>query len=399
MMPQNLATWFLENQARITFSLLTLLTLSHTFLSWVRPYTSQLVSLSGYNPRTGKYAISSGDLCLVAFLAMLLTGLRAGAIDGVLRPLGRRWGISKQRASIRFAEQAWLVIFSVVSGPIGFWLYRSSSYYLGMEELWTGWPDRELGGLMKGYFLVQLAFWIQQIMVVHIEKRRSDHWQMVVHHVVTVMLVGGSYAYHQTRVGNLIMVLMDTVEVFLSLAKCLKYLGLRTACNATFGTFMAWWFIARHALFLRICWSIYTELPRIIPSACYIGGADDLGGPFPVPDSGWSHLIEPLYKPSGVICWDGTVRWAFLYCLLFLQALLMIWFVLILRAARGLLNGKSVEDERSGDEGTTKPGEGEVVGGSDCMGKRGTAATRRDSGPNHSGRKPRVTSSSGVADS
>lgn len=104
----------------ITFSLLTLLTLSHTFLSWVRPYTSQLVSLSGYNPRTGKYAISSGDLCLVAFLAMLLTGLRAGAIDGVLRPLGRRWGISKHMASIRFAEQAWLVIFSVVSGPIGF---------------------------------------------------------------------------------------------------------------------------------------------------------------------------------------------------------------------------------------------------------------------------------------
>lgn len=162
---------------------------------------------------------------------------------------------------------------------------------------------------------------------------------------------------------------------------------------------MAWWFIARHALFLCICWSIYTELPRIIPSACYIGGADDLGGPFPVPDSGWSHLIEPLYKPSGVICWDGTVLWAFLYCLLFLQALLMIWFALILRVAMGLLNGKSVEDERSGDEATTEAGEGEVDGGSNGMGTRRTAATRRPSGPKDSGRKPRVTNSIGFADS
>ena len=55
--------------------------------------------------------------------------------------------------------------------------------------------------------------------VVNIEKRRSDHWQMVWHHVVTVMLVGGSYAYHQTKVGNLIMVLMDTVELFLPVSR------------------------------------------------------------------------------------------------------------------------------------------------------------------------------------
>ncbi|PWI64978.1 hypothetical protein PCL_08337 [Purpureocillium lilacinum] len=357
---QGLTTWFLEKQTRITLNLLTLLSLLHIYLPWARPYTSQFFTLSAYNPTTGKYATSSGDLCFVTFFVVVSTGLRASAIDRVLRPLGRRWGISKQRAAVRFAEQAWL------------WLYSSSSYYLRMEALWTGWLDRELSGLMKAYFLTQLAFWIQQMMMVHVEKRRSDHWQMVLHQIVTILLVGGSYAYHQTKVGHLIMVLMDTVELFLPLAKCLKYLELRMACDVAFGVFMAWWSVARHILFIRICWSIYAELPRVVPSGCYVGEANDLRGPLPVPDNGWSHLIEPLYNPAGIICWDDAVRWAVLYCLLLLQALLVMWFTLILRVAKGLLNGKTVEDQRSDDEGAIEVGVGEVEDGkgeAECVGE------------------------------
>lgn len=82
-----------------------------------------------------------------------------------------------------------------------------------MQELWTDWPQRELDGLMKGYMLVQWSFWIQQIFVIHIEARRKDHWQMLSHHIVTIALISASYAYHQTRVGNLIMVQMDIIDL------------------------------------------------------------------------------------------------------------------------------------------------------------------------------------------
>lgn len=82
-----------------------------------------------------------------------------------------------------------------------------------MEELWTDWPQRELDGLMKGYMLGQWSFWIQQVLVINIEDRRKDHWQMLAHHFVTIALVSASYAYHQTRVGNLILVLMDVVDL------------------------------------------------------------------------------------------------------------------------------------------------------------------------------------------
>lgn len=86
---------------------------------------------------------------------------------------------------------------------------------MNLENLWTDWPNRELTGIMKGYMLAQLSFWIQQVIVINIEERRKDHLQMLTHHVVTISLIYTSYRYHHTRVGNLILVLMDVVDIFL----------------------------------------------------------------------------------------------------------------------------------------------------------------------------------------
>jgi acyl-CoA-dependent ceramide synthase len=84
-----------------------------------------------------------------------------------------------------------------------------------MDGLWTNWPTRDLTGLVKFYILAQCAFWIQQIVIIHIEERRKDHWQMLAHHIVTISLIYSCYAYHQTRVGNLILVTMDFVDIIL----------------------------------------------------------------------------------------------------------------------------------------------------------------------------------------
>ena len=91
----------------------------------------------------------------------------------------------------------------------------NSKYWFNLRDLWTDWPTRELDGLFKWYYLVQFAFWLQQMVVVNIEERRSDYAQMFAHHVVTSTLIFTSYGYHHGRVGNTIMCLMDIVDILL----------------------------------------------------------------------------------------------------------------------------------------------------------------------------------------
>lgn len=45
---------------------------------------------------------------------------------------------------------------------------------------------------MKSYYLLQFAYWTQQlfVLVLKIEKPRKDYTELVIHHVVTIWLIG-----------------------------------------------------------------------------------------------------------------------------------------------------------------------------------------------------------------
>ncbi|KAI1100462.1 longevity assurance proteins LAG1/LAC1 [Jackrogersella minutella] len=345
----NSASWLFNNQTALSFLLITSLFLTHICVPGANQFTSQFFTLSYYNPATGKYASGRGDVYFVSFCILLFTGIRAGLMQHVLAPLAKYWGVSKKKDAIRFAEQGWMLMYNSVFWTLGMYIYTNSSYYLNMEELWTDWPQRELSGLVKGYILAQWSYWIQQLIVVNIEVRRKDYWQMIVHHFATIALIASSYAYHQTRVANLILVLMDVIELIFPLAKCLKCVGYTTICDVVFGVFVVTWLVTRHMVYLVTCWSIHSDLPRLIPGVCYKGTAENLEGPLPVPND-WSHLLEPFRDPEGLVCFDDGIRICFLAFLLLLQAVMLMWFVFIVHVVIRVLKGDSAEDVRSDEE-------------------------------------------------
>ena len=104
---------------------------------------------------------------------------------------------------------------SVADQPFDQYLMYNSKYWFNLRELWTDWPTRDMDGLFKWYYLLQFAFWLQQMLVVNIEERRKDYAQMFNHNVVTAGLIFTSYGYHHSRVGNAIMCLMDIVDILL----------------------------------------------------------------------------------------------------------------------------------------------------------------------------------------
>ena len=134
-------------------------------------------------------------------------------------------------------------------------------------------------------------------------------------------------------------------------AKCLKYLGYSTLCDYMFGVFMVSWFVARHVLYLIVCYSVYAHTPDIMPVGCFKGPSDNLVGPFEPPtDQGSLYLLEPLWDSEGLVCYNEEVKWSFLSMLLSLQGLTIMWFILIIRVAIKVLGGGSAEDSRSDDE-------------------------------------------------
>jgi very-long-chain ceramide synthase len=91
----------------------------------------------------------------------------------------------------------------------------NSPYWLNLKELWTNFPTLLIEPRMKWYYLVQFAFWIQQLFVLNIEEHRKDHWQMFTHHIFTSTLLVTSYGFYQLKVGNVILCIMDVVDILL----------------------------------------------------------------------------------------------------------------------------------------------------------------------------------------
>lgn len=86
---------------------------------------------------------------------------------------------------------------------------------MNFRAIWAQWPARNVSGIMKWYLLVQLSFWLQQILVINIEERRKDHYQMSTHHFVTSTLLASAYIYGFYNVSNVVLCLMDIVDFML----------------------------------------------------------------------------------------------------------------------------------------------------------------------------------------
>jgi len=351
-------------------NILGLLFCSHIFFPQARHHTQKFFRISYFNPATGKFALGWDDIFFVLYWIVVFTGLRCAVMEYVLAPFAAACGINKKKAKIRFAEQAWILLYPTMCWSTGMYIMYHSDYWLDLRALWRDWPTREMDGLSKWYYLVQFAFWLQQIVVVNIEERRKDYAQMFTHHVVTCALIFCSYGYHMSKVGTVILCLMDLVDIILPAAKLLKYLHFQLSCDIMFGVFMVTWFITRHILFMWVCWSVYAHIPEEIRYGCYQGSTQQLEGPLPVPDD-WEHLTWPFRNPVGLVCWNDNIKWGFLGMLLALQVILCMWFIMIVKVAYKVLSGQGADDSRSDDEDEE---EDETTAGEDAMERIHTSA-------------------------
>ncbi|KAG8903739.1 sphingosine N-acyltransferase lag1 [Tulasnella sp. 403] len=228
----------------------------------------------------------------------------------------RRFNKILERKATRFAEQGWSVAYYIVYWSFGYYIHYHSPWYpFNLERLWIGWPHVALPREVKFYYLSQLAFWLNQIVILNVEERRKDHLQMMSHHIITTTLMMLSYCMDYTRVGCLILVLFDLCDILLPLAKMLKYMGLEPLPDIIFTLFLVLWFLTRQGLYSFVVLSVVRDAPRLLPE------------------------VHPRVWVVYTILLGS------------LGVLVFVWFIMIARIAINVVRGKPAEDTRSDDEG------------------------------------------------
>ncbi|KAF7977642.1 hypothetical protein HWV62_3058 [Athelia sp. TMB] len=133
--------------------------------------------------------------------------------------LERKEDRDMHRKVLRFAEQAWSVIYYVATWSFGMYVYLNlPATIYDRSPMWSSYPDIPIAGPVKFYYLLQTAFYLHQVLILNAEAKRKDHVQMMTHHVITIALIGASYYSNFTRVGCMLLFLMDWCDIWLPMA-------------------------------------------------------------------------------------------------------------------------------------------------------------------------------------
>ncbi|KAF9204213.1 sphingosine N-acyltransferase lag1 [Haplosporangium sp. Z 27] len=288
------------------------------------------------NETTGERQVLYGkgwnDVYMIFLWFMIWTAVREAAMSYVFIPLGRYFEVggpisktkltsnsnvaqgegSKAQAKLRSQEY-------VREGKLLRFAEQDTTFY------WRDYPKIQLDATMKWYYLIQLAFWIQQLAlaILGIEKRRKDFLEFMIHHIITCLLVGFSYGLNCTSVGHAIFCAMDFSDIVLAACKMLKYMRKDRLADVGFVFFVFTWILSRHYYYGIIVWSVFTEIRTYARV-------------------GWD-------PSQGMYLTENVVR-GFEFLLLSLYILLLFWLFMIMRIVVKVLHGENSQDVRSDDE-------------------------------------------------
>ncbi|WWD15763.1 hypothetical protein CI109_100185 [Kwoniella shandongensis] len=318
----------------------------------VRPHVSFL-HRAKTTPLPVLYDKGPKDVCFVIFWAIAFTLARAFCLRYVFAPFVR-WYLGHHRylnehhhqngdvikakeemkerrkrehLATRFSEQAWSCLYCCISWTIGMIILNRIPNPTSPAQLWGTYPYNPIPGLTKFYYLAQLGWWFHQVYVINSEKRRKDHWQMFGHHILSITLITSSYATNFTRVGTLIHVLMDFVDIIFPIAKMLRYLSHTTLCDIAFVIFLVSWLFSRQVGLFLVIRTLYVDAPN---------------------------YINLEWAPAQGKFLNKTTFWTFLTLIMLLYVLATMWFcmacVVAVRVVRGLGAEDIREEDVSGDE-------------------------------------------------
>jgi len=222
--------------------------------------------------------------------------------------------VGKPSELSRFCETLWRLMFYFGIFLYGLYTLWDKSWFTNTRDAWIGWPRQHVSDDLWWYYMVEISFYVSLVVSSFRDVKRSDFWEMMIHHAATLVLLCGSFCITSIRIGSLIMLIHDSGDYWLEAAKLARYLKYQKTCDFLFLMFTVVWFVTRICLLpYRITWSCHYESWEIMGAY-----------------RSWYMFMPMMYT---------------------LQVLHIIWFGIILRMLFAyVIKGDQAKDIRSDDE-------------------------------------------------
>jgi len=193
------------------------------------------------------------------------------------------------------------------------WLWNTKQFLVGYIR------EHNLSTEIKWYYLIELSLYLQMLVTQLRDTKRKDFWQQYIHHLVTILLISGSYSSGHFRFGTGILFIHDASDFWLEAAKVCNYAKFERSSEVFFVLFALTFYATRWVYF-----------------------------PF------W--ILQTFMRENGTICGSQTSYFSFPYLMLYLCfilcALHFYWGLLVGKMVYGFtVAGKIEKDVRSDDEG------------------------------------------------
>jgi len=209
--------------------------------------------------------------CLTVYPVILVVKFFSRVVGGLMsRTLLAHLGdpLKKPKTMHKFQDQMWqLFIHASMSAFEYYILFHEDGGVKWWSDYATIWQPhasvQENKPSVHLFYLIQLAIWIDTCFShKFIEERHKDYVMMYVHHIVTIILVAGSYSYNYLRIGTVVLFVHDVSDVPLDLIKILNYLkcegpkGLFALELAFAGNLVSWAYIRLWHYPRNVIWAV-----------------------------------------------------------------------------------------------------------------------------------------------
>merc|ERR1712096_185152 len=152
--------------------------------------------------------VNKTDVFIVICLALLWTSLRSFMTNTIFKPIVKMSKLEINEAT-KAPESAWKLLFYLTAWSYSAYIlfYTQYTFFHNPQNIFKNWDlNNSVPTEIRTCYMIQFSFYLHSVYAtLYLDVWRKDSVLMMLHHGVTLLLVGFSYNYRYTNVGVLVL--------------------------------------------------------------------------------------------------------------------------------------------------------------------------------------------------